>query len=184
MEESLELARQAGDNNEIAYALQSLGHLALARGDYDQAQAQFEQARAQSSEIDLFGGGWDNLGHVALKKGDTRQATSWYKQTLALYWELGEPIHIAFALEDLAHVAVVCRQLGRAARLLGAAEVLRESSDYPMLPSRRLELEYDSPRRVSVPSLMKRPGRPAWPQAGPCFSKMPSPMPLAIGMSD
>ena len=144
LEESLGLARQAGDNNEIAYALQSLGNLALARGDYDQAQALLEESYAQYSEIDLFGGGWDELGHVALQKGDTRQATSWYKQTLALYWELGEPIHIAFILEDLAHVAVVCRQPGRAARLFGAAEVLRESSDYPMLPSRRLELEYES----------------------------------------
>jgi tetratricopeptide (TPR) repeat protein len=161
LEESLELARQARDSNEIAYALQSLGHLALARGDYVQAQTLFEKCLTQYSEVDLFGGGWDNLATVALQKGDTRQATSWYKQTLALYWELGEPIHIAFILEDLAHVAIICRQPLRAARLFGAAEVLRESSDYPMVPSRRLEL-YESPLESLRPQLDEAVWKACW----------------------
>jgi predicted ATPase/DNA-binding CsgD family transcriptional regulator len=142
LEESLGLACQAGDNNEIGFALQSLGQLALVRGDYDLAQTFLEESRAQYSEIDLYGGGWDELGDVALQKGDTLQAASLYMKTLTLYWELGDQLYIAFILNDLAHVAAVCRQPARAARLFGAAEALLESSGETLLPLTRLEYDH------------------------------------------
>ena len=141
LEESLGLARQAGDNNEIGFALQELGRVALARKDYDQAQALLEESQVHYSEIEAIGNGWDVLGDVALQKGDTRQATSWYKQTLARYWELGDPLYIAYSLNDLAQVATVCRQPARAARLFGAAEALLESSGEILFPLSRLENE-------------------------------------------
>jgi tetratricopeptide (TPR) repeat protein len=142
LEESLGLARQAGDNNEIGFALQSLGQLALAREDYEQARILFEESRAQYSEIEAIGVGWDTLGDVALQKGDTRQAASLYKRTMALYWESGDPLYIAFCLNDLAHVAAVCSQPERAARLFGAAEALLESSGETLFPLSRLENEH------------------------------------------
>jgi non-specific serine/threonine protein kinase len=142
LEESLGLARQAGDNNEIGFALQSLGQLALAQGDCEQARILLEESHAQYNEIEAIGVGWDTLGDVALQKGDTRQAVSFYKRTMALYWESGDPLYIAFCLNDLAHVAAVCSQPERAARLFGAAEALLESSGETLFPISRLENEH------------------------------------------
>ncbi len=141
LEESLRLARQARDANEIGFALQSLGQVAMARADYVQAERFFEESHAYYNGINLFGYGWLFLGSVALQKGDARQAASRYKETLALFWELGIDRNIAYSLEGLAHVATVCRQPERAARLLGAAEALRESSDQALFPRELIKHE-------------------------------------------
>ena len=142
LKESLGLARKASDSNEIAFALWNLGLLAMARADYAQAQKLFEESEVLYREIKLSGESTELLiGNAVLHKGDTWLAESIYKEALALYWEWGHARCIAEGLESLAHVAAVCEQPERAARLLGAAEALRESRGGAMYPFWRLEYE-------------------------------------------
>ena len=135
LEESLGLARQARDSNEIAFALQELGHVAMARKDFKQAEMFFEESSRFYKEINMFGAqGWELLGEVALQKGDLRQAASHYKESLALNWEMGIERIVGADLYDLARVAAARKQPERAARLWGAAEALWESIGAVMTP--------------------------------------------------
>ena len=139
--ESLRLARQARDCNEIGYALLNLGRVAMAQEDYGKATALFEESLAQYKEIKNYGGTTlvlRDLGIAAIRTGDSLQASSYYKEAFALFWELGYSGKsfegdIALGLEQLAHTAVEYHQPERAARLLGAAEALRESSGPVMM---------------------------------------------------
>ena len=159
LEESLKLARQARDCNEIGFALWILGRLATAREDYGQATTVLEESVAQYKEIENYSGiaySLGDLGSAAIHKGDIKQAISCYKEALALYlklgyWEFGLTGDIAVGLEQLARSAVVCHQPERAARLLGAAEALRESSGQVM--SLVKPPEYDSCLEALRPQL-------------------------------
>jgi non-specific serine/threonine protein kinase len=144
LEESLRLARQTRNGNEIGFALWHLGLVSMARGDYEQATPLLEESLAQYKEIKNYSGITyllGDLGIAAIRKGDTQQATSCYKEALTMYWELGYERDTAVGLEQLAHAAVVCKQPERAARLLGAAEALRESSGEALYPYQRPEYE-------------------------------------------
>ncbi len=142
LEESLELARKARDGNEIGNVLCNLGLVALARGNYDQATTLFKESQASYHEIKAFFTFADLLlGDAAFQKGDVRLAEFHYKEGLALYWERGIAYFIARGLERLAHVAAVRKQPERAARLLGAAEALRESRGIGIYPYERQEYE-------------------------------------------
>jgi tetratricopeptide (TPR) repeat protein len=137
LEESLKLARQAGDTNGIAFAVWQLGNNALAQGDYKQATAHLEESLALFKEIKQNQGEvWSisSLGKAALQNGDYPQAISRYKEALALYWERGHERNIAEGLEQLANALVVYKQPEPAARLLGAAEALRETSQASQYP--------------------------------------------------
>jgi predicted ATPase len=141
LEESLKLARQARDGNEIGFALMNLGQVAMAREDFVKATALFQESLAQYKEIRNYGGltlVLRDLGIAAIRTGDSQQAASCYREGFALFQELGYSDKsfegdIAIGLEQLAHAAVAYQQPERAARLLGAAEALRESSGPAML---------------------------------------------------
>jgi hypothetical protein len=60
-------------------------------------------------------------------------------ESLAIFWELGHRFGIAQNLEGLAAVAVAQGQPERAARLIGAAEALREVIGAPLPPADRAE---------------------------------------------
>ncbi len=72
-----------------------------------------------------------NLGSVALALGDRTGAASAFSEALELRRALGNVVHIAECFEGLAAVAADS-QPRRAARLLGAAEALHDTSGAPM----------------------------------------------------
>ncbi len=144
LQESLALARQAHDTNEIAFSLWQLGNTILAQGNCEQAVAFLEESLALYREIKQQQGViWliSSLGKAVLQKGDIQQATSYYREALALYWESGNERLIADGLEQLAYAEALHKQPERAARLLGAAEVLRESSGAALFPYQRADYE-------------------------------------------
>lgn len=144
LQESLALARQAGDLNEIAFSLWQLGNTALAEGNFAQATVRLKESRELYEEIKQDQGFvWSisSLGKAALQSGDYPRAISHYKEVLALYWEKGRERLIAEGLEQLAHAAAVDKQLEQAARLLGAAEALRETSASAQYPHERADYE-------------------------------------------
>ena len=153
LEQSLQLARQARDGNEIGHSLWILGLAAMAREDYGKATALLEESLAQYKEIKNYPGITfllSDLGRVAKSKGDPQQMASFYKEVLALHWELGYQSDLAWDLEQLARAALVGQQPERAARLLGAAQALRESSGaavfHILLPDYESFLEALRPR--------------------------------------
>jgi tetratricopeptide (TPR) repeat protein len=136
LEESLALARQARDINEIGFAVWQLGKAAMAQGDYVQATNSMEEGLAYYKELKSdFGVTFVlvDLGRVTLEQGDYQRAVSCYKEALTLYWDRGTERNIAGGLENLA-AAVMYQQPERAARLLGAAEALRESNNAAVFP--------------------------------------------------
>jgi tetratricopeptide (TPR) repeat protein len=147
LEESLALARQAQDVNEIGFALWVLGRAARSQGDHVQAMNFLEESLTLFKGIKLFHGVLivavllDELGQTALEQRDYRQADSRYKEALTVAWESGDGDNIASGLEHLAHAAAMNQQSERAALLLGAAEALRQASNAPLLPFQMEEYE-------------------------------------------
>lgn len=137
--ESLALFRESGDKLGTATSLNNLGEMAQLQGDYERAAALFEESLALFQEagdkrdvLTLF----NNLGDIARRQGDYDRATTLFAQTLALPPLISDARGVAFCLEGLACVAFARNQPQRAARLLGAAESLRDGTDNPLPPSR------------------------------------------------
>ncbi len=150
LEESLALARRARDGNEIGFAVWQLGRAAMLQGDYTQAAMFLQEGLKIYRELKQFSGVTfllNDLGKAALLKGDYQQAALYFKESLSMYWKSGYERNIASGLEQLASVAVADRQPEQAARLLGAAQALRESSGAIMHP---YQLEYYEPALESL----------------------------------
>lgn len=159
-EESLALSRELGEPTRIAASIQNLGVIAYRQGDYEAARALYEESLAikRESGYDLgIAFSLHDLGKVACAQRDYGRARSLLEESLAMRRELGDRLGIAFSLESLAEVACdeegqpgasrsggAFSELGladraaaggRAARLLGAAEALREAIGSPLFPS-------------------------------------------------
>lgn len=111
-----------------ASVLASLGRLAYGENDYATARAWWEQSLALRTEIEYrskLGDSFAQLGWVALHEGKHAEASSRWNRGLMLACEHGAVDAIHRCLVGLAALATAGRQHERAARLLGAAAVLR-----------------------------------------------------------
>ena len=81
------------------------------------------------------------LAHLERRHGHFAQAKSLYRETIRAWQKIGHRAAIAHELECLAFVAKAQEEAEHAARLLGAAEALRESIDIPMRPIEHLEYD-------------------------------------------
>jgi predicted ATPase len=147
LEQSLALCREAQDPNGIAWSLCDLGYLTLARGEPAQAETLLVESLALFREQqNQFGchRALLNLGHAARAREQADQATRWYQESLTTVpqrWRITS--WIASALDSLAGIAQEHGRPERAARLLGAAEALRESIGEPLSPVMRTEYDRD-----------------------------------------
>jgi tetratricopeptide (TPR) repeat protein len=92
------------------------------------------------------------LAHITRQLGDFRAAKEDYCQTLQLWIDLGHIGAIAHQLECFAFMARAEEQFSRSARLLGAAEALREGIHGPMTDYERSEYERElSLLRAALP---------------------------------
>ncbi len=135
------LADQAG----LAHGLHGLALVAYKQGDHDRAAALFEAVLVPWRAL---GHAWGlaccvpgHLGDVARARGDHRQAAALYQESLALNWEHGDMENVSWNLIGLAAVGVARGQAECAARLLGAAEALKQSADVPLMPDERADYE-------------------------------------------
>jgi predicted ATPase/DNA-binding CsgD family transcriptional regulator len=125
LQESRAVARRLGARDVAARASQGLGYVALNDGDLESADTLLEESLAEFREL---GDRWwalrgtCALGHVAARRGAHAAARLQFQQGLETARALGDPMLEAACLEGLAgaHGPVM------AARLLGAAESLRE----------------------------------------------------------
>jgi hypothetical protein len=105
-----------------------LGNLNEARQQFESGLALFRRMRNKAMEASML----SELGHIARLTGDEAGALEMYRKTILLWWDLGGRAAVANQLECFAFLAVRRNQPSRAARLLGAAEALRETVDSPM----------------------------------------------------
>ncbi len=112
-QEGLALARELGDKLFIFQTLETLGSIALSQGDLEQAITYFTEGLSVAQEL-------GNETHI--------------KEGLSL--ELSRDMLITWHLIGLARVAIVQKQLMRAARLFAAAEV-RYDVNKQMSPDQR-----------------------------------------------
>ena len=143
-EESLAIAREAGDTSAASFASNFLAVTAMLGGDYERAQTLFEATlemtritgnrKGQATSL-------NNLGLVALCQGDNARATKLSSESLRLSEESLDHQLVTWSLDALAAVWGQRGYVGRAARLWGAAEVLREASDFSQPPDDKRVLE-------------------------------------------
>lgn len=141
-EQSLAMARDAQSKWGIASSLNGLGLVSHARGDFDAAGSLFEESLTLSRRLESKH--WaaavlNNLGDVTLRREDYRTARALYEESLATVRDAERTLDLAGPLEGFARLAAATGEPGRAARLWGVGESLRERIGAPLPPSRRAE---------------------------------------------
>jgi tetratricopeptide (TPR) repeat protein len=115
----------------VGRALSSLGNLARAKGDYEQARRYLEESLAWARERNFswaIASGLVSLGHVACEQGDFTRATALYRESLGLYRTMRNPAALAWCLEGVAVAVAAAGEHERAARLCGAVASLRTAA--------------------------------------------------------
>jgi predicted ATPase/transcriptional regulator with XRE-family HTH domain len=137
-EESLVIRQNLEVKEDIAISLLTLGHTRRLQGDYEQACKQYQKSLAMAEELGLK---WVvahsllNLGNIACLQKEYAKAGNIYLETLRIFQELGDRHGLVYNLEAQANLAGLQGQPERAARLWGAAEVLRETLGTPLPPA-------------------------------------------------
>jgi predicted ATPase len=123
-QESLSIARQHDDRQNIAFALTNLGNAALDQGNAEQASTLYQQALALWQELGnkrYIAALMNNLGQVELDAGKYDEAIALFRQSLGIKRELGDQRGIALSLNNLGDLAI------RQGSHEQAAEFLEES---------------------------------------------------------
>ncbi len=130
LEDSLDMHHELGNRFYVGYCLWSLAHVARAAGDYARSRAY----SAEALEIfRTFGNkqyaahALNALGHVAFLEGEYRAARAYVAEALLLLQEVADQAGICEGLDAFAAIEAALETPERAARLLGAAEALREA---------------------------------------------------------
>jgi len=121
----------------MGYTERFLGHSEIAKGYFEQGLIVFRQLRHKGFETVML----SELGHLARVTGDFTQAKQVYQQTIPRFQDMGNRGAIAHQIECFAFIAIVEGEPQNAARLLGAAEAIREKANSQM--NGRERVEYD-----------------------------------------
>ncbi|MEZ4520729.1 MAG: tetratricopeptide repeat protein [Thermomicrobiales bacterium] len=164
-EASLDLARETQDTWGIGMALNNVAWTALFAGDYETALAFGEDALRLRRDLgDTLGTANTlyTLGRVAQAEENNHRTRELIVKSIKLFRKLGDPWGQAVCLETLAITyAAASSQEGTAlaARLWGAAEVLRETLGAPLTPiERRVHERHQTEVRNAI-------GRKSWDEA-------------------
>jgi predicted ATPase/DNA-binding SARP family transcriptional activator len=136
-EGALALYQEVGPAAVPASILTNLGSLALRQGDYEVAQEYLEQSVARceaAGRIQEHGLALDGLSVIALRQARYEEARAHCARSLRLLHECGAVVNIPMVLAHMAVVAHSEAQWERVARLMGAAEGLREAAGVPLPP--------------------------------------------------
>jgi predicted ATPase/DNA-binding SARP family transcriptional activator len=121
--------RELGDIEGAAWALISLGTVARYQGEIERAALLLTESRTLSEGIGFREGiAWsaEQLGLLGAVDGDPAAITL-LRRSLDLHTELRDRWRMSSVLEDLAAIALALGKARQAARLLGAAEAIREA---------------------------------------------------------
>jgi hypothetical protein len=139
-EEALALFREVGNRVAATYSLEVVARAAIDLGDYDRAEALalFRESQDRWGIVQAL----SSLMMVAQRQDDAASIPVLCRESLALLRELGSHSHyVGYCYDGLAWWASARGEPERAARLLGAAETVRETIGMPLPPYRRPDLE-------------------------------------------
>ncbi|MGQ0571653.1 MAG: ATP-binding protein [Armatimonadota bacterium] len=143
--ESLGLLQKVGDRRMAASVTGSLGVMARIAGDHARASALLRESLDHFRGLqDKWGIGY-TLGHLGIverARGDTAQAEALFKESLAIRWRLGDKRGIAQSLAGLGATACAPANYEKAARLLGAAQSVRDAIGALMSPVDQVDFDH------------------------------------------
>ena len=131
--------RELGDVEGIAWSLISLGTIARYQGEAERAATLLGESRTLAEGIGFREGiAWccEQLGLLAAVDGDP-EAITLLRRSLELHSELRDRWRMSSVLEDLAAITLALGRPGPAARLLGAAEAVRDAIGTVIAPCER-----------------------------------------------
>jgi predicted ATPase len=137
-ERAAELYEESGDRRGHALAISNLGGIALERGEYAKAAELSEQAYGLFETLEDSEGmafALVNQGFAALSEHQHERAIELLREALRRLAELEFKDVIGYCFEGLAAVLALTERGEEAARLLGAAEALRESLGVGLAPA-------------------------------------------------
>jgi tetratricopeptide (TPR) repeat protein len=111
------------------------GNFENARESLQQCLSYLPQIKSKRNDAMIY----SELAHVERQAGRWQKALEGYQDTILRWKDLGHHPAVANQLECFAFIARVQDQPQRAARLLGAAEALREACGAPMTDYERAE---------------------------------------------
>jgi predicted ATPase/DNA-binding XRE family transcriptional regulator len=127
-EEGLRIYRGLGRTRGLGICLGFLAVVAVHEGDLDRGEALMEESLAlaqQRTDLVIVGQSHHLRGRIARCRGDLAGAAESYRRALRYRLEVGTPARAAFDIDGLATVAYLEGRAERAARLLGAADAVR-----------------------------------------------------------
>jgi predicted ATPase/DNA-binding SARP family transcriptional activator len=145
-EESLHVFEAMNDSSGMAHARLTLGDVARLREDFERAVALYERALVELQKLGdrrCVASSLANLGAVALRRSAAPRAGALYRESLEIRSDVGDKAGIAECLEGLALVEAAAGHPIDAARMLGAAENLREVTGAVLPPAERAGREKD-----------------------------------------
>ena len=137
----LAMFRDLGDIEGAVWSLINLGTVARYRGHAERASVLLTESLALSEGIGFREGiAWsvEQLGLIAAVDGDPA-TVSLLRRSLELHSELRDRWRMSSVLEDLAAIALSQGTARQAARLLGAAEAIRDAIGTVIAPCERLQ---------------------------------------------
>jgi DNA-binding CsgD family transcriptional regulator/Tfp pilus assembly protein PilF len=141
-EQSVALAREAGDVLRLGVGLTCLAFPALLEGEYQRARSLCEEALALARDLGSAGGdivpeALINRGLAAVYQDDHEYAKASFEEALATSQNLGRTSSVINALEGLASLAGASGENVRAAHLWGSAEAARKATGIALPSSDR-----------------------------------------------
>lgn len=144
LDETIAFARTTGNPWVMGLALTNVARVARYAGRGRDARAMLEEAASigrASRNRGLYTISRSELGHILRQDGALDEAEALYQETLPSWLEHGRRAAAAHELECLGLIAAAQGRVARAARLLGAAEVQRETLNSPMTFYERVEYD-------------------------------------------
>lgn len=140
-EEAIPVLRRIGNKQSLANTLSNLGALNHDQGHFDAARALYEESLQLRRELGDRSGTATSLINLGLSAKDQQEfdaAQSFLRESIVLLHAIGDKRLIAYALEASAGASAATKrpeEIGRAARLWGAAQALRAALAAPMPPN-------------------------------------------------
>ena len=144
--ETLATFNASRDGEGTSWSLLNLAAVALYKGNYEGAMKLAKQSLAAAREARFREGiAWalDILGRVSRQRGDIDRGEAFLRLSLENHVELGDRWRTASVLEALAGYALDRGELERAAKLFGAARVIRDLLKTPVPAAERPRFEAD-----------------------------------------
>jgi predicted ATPase len=141
-EQASELLKDYGSRWLYGITMYGFGNLLMVQREFEKAREKYTIAMQTMLEI----GSTRNvtmiksdLAHILRYEGNYPEAISAYHETIIEWKRMGHRAAVAHQLECMAFIAKSMGQTEKAARMLGAAEALRQRIDIPMAPQEQAE---------------------------------------------